>query len=212
MKLKDSRHNLALVLMLLLALPSACRKHDENAPPDLGQTSPLNQPGGPPATAEAYALYSSLYRITTGEPLAFAAYSATDIPQVDGMCLKPTNDEEKQMTDAFQVANRQTHSWQRNFSLKQGYALLSRKETEAALRCVQQRGEGMGCDKYHGLKVVRFLGMPGFNADHTRALVSVIKSCGSDCGSGGIFLARKTAAGWDHEDPTPFTQNCSWAY
>lgn len=199
------------IVLVLAACLAGCRRHAGSTTADLAETSPLNQAGGGPASREAADLYSSLYRATTGEPLAFANTSGTDIPQVDGMCLKPGTDDERQMTDAFQRANQQSHVWQQ-FSIPQGYKLLGQKETDTALRCIQQHGESTGCEKYRGLKVVRYLGVPGFNTLRTRALVSVIKSCGSDCGSGGVFAVRKTAAGWEREEPTDFTRNCSWAY
>jgi hypothetical protein len=59
---------------------------------------------------------------------------------------------------------------------------------------------------------VRFLGVPGFDRSHTRALVSVIKSCGGFCGSGGIFAVEKSGANWKRSAPTAFTQDCSWSY
>jgi hypothetical protein len=54
--------------------------------PDLSTTNPLNQPGGAPAPAEAYEVYSAIYQTpnqTPGqppadEPLVFAAQSRTD--------------------------------------------------------------------------------------------------------------------------------------
>ena len=49
---------------------------------------PLNQSGGGPAPADAYEVYSALYQAPMQEPLAFAEDSVTDIPQVNGNCLR----------------------------------------------------------------------------------------------------------------------------
>ena len=54
---------------------------------DLAATSPLNQPSGEVAPAEAYEIYSALYSTPMQEPVAFAENSVTDIPQVNGSCL-----------------------------------------------------------------------------------------------------------------------------
>jgi hypothetical protein len=91
---------------------------------DLAATSPLNQPGGDPALAEAYEVYSALYQAPsqtpTQEPLVFADNSVTDIPQVGGSCLKPTTPDEREMTDAFVAANQQSHRWEQKFTIPQG--------------------------------------------------------------------------------------------
>src|SRR5580692_9798167 len=71
--------------------PPRSTQPDTRAPiPDLSTTSPLNQPGGGSIPAEAYEIYSALYQQPQQEPLAFAAESQTDIPQVNGSCLKPS--------------------------------------------------------------------------------------------------------------------------
>ena len=91
---------------------------------DLGVTMPLNQPGGAPASAEAYEVYSALYQAPVEEMLAFAEDSVTDVPQVNGSCLRPATAQEQEMTVAFVAANRQSHRWERKFSIPQGYRLL----------------------------------------------------------------------------------------
>jgi hypothetical protein len=59
---------------------------------------------------------------------------------------------------------------------------------------------------------VRFLGVPGTNQNHTRALVSVVRMCGPYCGNGGIFEVEKTGGTWRRADASDFTRNCSWMY
>jgi hypothetical protein len=174
---------------------------------------PLNQPGGGPAPPEAYQVYSALYQAKMAEPLAFAADSITDIPQVNGSCLRPTTPQERELADAFVAGNRQSHRWEEKFVIPQGYRLLSPDELGQVQTCLatHQRG-GAECDKYSQYRYVRLLAVPGFNGARNRALVSVIKSCGQFCGSGGIFPMEKTGDTWRRSATTDFTRDCSWMY
>jgi hypothetical protein len=183
--------------------------------PDLSVTSPLNQPGGEVAPAEAYQVYAALYASPQDEPLAFAADSATDIPQLNGSCLKPTTAAEREMAEAFVVANVQSHKWEQRFAIPDEYRLLGRDEAGQAETCIMTNGQDTaGCGLFKTLRHVRLLGVPGFDHEHTRALVSVIKLCApSECGSGGIFEVEKTAGGsWGRAETTDFTRDCSWMY
>jgi hypothetical protein len=165
---------------------------------DLGATMPLNQPGGGVVSTEAYAVYSALYQAPMQEPLVFSEDSLTDIPQVNGSCLRPTAAQEQEMTDAFVAANQQTHRWEQKFSIPQGYRLLPHSELTQ--------------ENYKQVRYVRLLGVPGFDHAHTRALVSVIKSCGHLCGSGGIFAVERMGGTWQRSATTDFTRDCSWMY
>jgi hypothetical protein len=184
---------------------------------DLAATSPLNQPGGDPALAEAYEVYSALYQAPSQppnqEPLVFANNSVTDIPQVGGSCLKPTTPDEREMTDAFVAANQQSHRWEQKFTIPQGYRLLDSSEVAQAQNCIVTHGQdSAGCAGYQQVRHIRFLGVPGFDRTHTHALVSVIKNCGGDCGSGGIFAVEKAGGTWQRSASTDFTSDCSWVY
>lgn len=182
---------------------------------DLSVTSPLNVPGGAPEPEEAYAIYSALYREKSNEPLAFANYTSTDIPQLDGSCLKPQNADEQALTDAFVAANRQSHPWLQRFAIGQGYRLLNTREVNEALECLEAGAKGGAlpeCAAYKDLRHVRFLGAPGFNADHSRALVSILRKCGRYCGSGGVFEVEKTGGTWKRADVGAFTEECSWIF
>jgi hypothetical protein len=180
---------------------------------DLSATMPMNQAGGGVVPADAYEVYDALYRAPMDEPLAFAGNSQTDIPQVDGSCLKPTTADEREMADAFTAANRLSHHWEEKFSIPQGYKLLAGADLKQVLSCLATHGRDAGqCDKYKQIKYVRYLGVPGFDQAHDRALVSVIKSCGGLCGTGGIFAVEKTDGDWRRSATSDFTRNCSWAY
>ncbi len=198
-----------------MAQPGVVRHAEGSAGrvPDLSVTQPLNQPGGGPAPAEAYAVYSALYEVPAGEALVFAADSGTDIPQVGGSCLRPKSKDEREMADAFVAANRQSHLWAQKFSIQQGYRLLGGDEVAQALSCLHTHGQDAArCARYKDVRHVRFLGVPGFDAGHVHALVSVIKKCGEFCGSGGIFEVEKKGGTWQRVDVSDFTRDCSWAY
>jgi len=181
--------------------------------PDLSVTSPLNQPGGGQISAEAYDVYSALYQRAQQEPLAFAEDSRTDIPQVNGSCLKPSTPQEHEMADAFVAANQQSHHWEKNFAIPAGYLLLSRSASGKAQDCLASAGKsGSDCGVYQSLRHVRYLGVPGFDSAHSRALVSVMKMCGIDCGSGGVFEVKKAGDTWIRSELSDFTRECSWMY
>ena len=203
----------AVVVAVALTWLRITSMHRARKSADLGVTMPLNQPGGGPAPDDAYEVYSNLYQVPMQEPLAFAEDSAIDIPQVNGSCLRPKAPQEREMTDAFVAANQQVHRWQQKFSIAQGYRLLPASELAQAQTClaIHARG-GAPCEDYKQLRYVRLLGVPGFNHAHTRALVSVIKSCGDFCGSGGIFAVEKTSGTWQRSATTDFTRDCSWIY
>lgn len=204
----------ALVLLLMRLVPRGRKNpaiHQGIA--DLSLTSPLNQPGGAPAPPDAYSVYSALYQTSSGEPLAIAEKSVTDIPQVGTSCLKPATPQQKEMAEAFAAANQQSHRWEKRFTIPGGYQLLSQSEATAAQNCLATHGrDAAQCAAYRQIRHVRFLGVPGFDRSHTQALVSVIRSCGGFCGSGGIFVVEKSPDGWKRSETTDFTRDCSWMY
>jgi hypothetical protein len=191
---------LAVAVVGVVSLRYA-KRHAGTPITDLGRTMPLNQPGGGVAPTDAYEVYSALYQTPMQEPLVFAEDSSIDIPQVNGSCLRPAAPQEREMTDAFIAANQQVHRWELRFSIPQGYRLLPQSERTR----VQTQD-------YKQFRYVRLLGVPGFNHAHTRALISVIKSCGYFCGSGGIFAVEKTDGTWQRSVTTDFTRDCSWIY
>lgn len=213
-----------LVVVVLLAFVWArvgCRtrtRGPHSAPipqgeiPDLSVTHPLNVPGGGVAPADAYEVYSALYQDPLPEPLVFSDESVTDIPQVNGSCLQPSTPEEHELTDAFVAANRESHRWEAKFTIPAGYRLISREEAGQVQRCLETKFQNAACAPFKGVLHVRFLGVPGFDRTHSHALVSVVKMCGSFCGSGGIFEVAKTAGTWRRPASSPFTQECSWMY
>ena len=196
------------------AIPGQSAKPaQDGSVPDLSVTSPLNVPGGGAAPADAYEIYSALYREPMTEPIIFSDESVTDIPQVNGSCLQPSTAEERELMDAFVAANRQAHRWEAKFAIPAGYKLLSREEAGEAQRCLETHFQNAAvCARFKGILHVRFLGVPGFDRTHTHALVSVVKMCGSFCGSGGIFEVEEVGGVWKRSEPSAFTRECSWMY
>jgi hypothetical protein len=201
------------ILCLRIFSPRVAKRDSKKSIPDLSATSPLNQPGGGEVSADAYEVYSALYQQPQEEPLAFAENSRTDIPQVNGSCLKPSTPQEVEMAKAFAIANQQSHRWEKRFPIPAGFMVLSRSESAKAQDCIASKGKsGTNCDVYRSLRHVRYLGVPGFDLTHTRALVSVIKMCGNQCGGGGVFEVKKAGTTWIRSEPTGFTRECSWMY
>src|ERR1700748_2309770 len=129
--------------------PHNSKPAGRGAIPDLSVTSLLNQPGGGQISAEAYEVYSTLYEQPQQEPLAFAEDSRTDIPQVNGSCLKATTPEEHEMADAFVAANQQSRHWEKKFTIPAGYLLLSRSASAKAQDCLAGGGKsGADCGVY----------------------------------------------------------------
>jgi hypothetical protein len=211
---------LLIALLLVVAVVAVWKvsnrfRHAKPAPaiPDRAITSPLNMPGGGTAPADAYEVYSDLYKEPAGEPLIFSNPSVTDIPQVNGSCLRPTTQEERDLTAAFEAANHQAHRWEQKFTIAQGYQIISRAQASDAQNCLQTHMQDAArCAPYKQVRHVRFLGVPGFDRAHTHALVSVVKMCGRYCGNGGIFEVEKAGGAWKRSDPSDFTRECSWMY
>jgi len=176
-------------------------------------TSPLNAPGGGAAPMDAYDVYSALYQDPMQEALVFSIDSVTDIPQVNGSCLQPSTPQERELADAFAAANRQSRRWEPKFTIPAGYRLISRSEAAVAQTCIETHFQDSArCESFKQIAHVRFLGVPGFDRTHTRALVSIVKMCGTYCGSGGIFAVEKTGGKWHRAEASSFTSECSWMY
>ena len=163
--------------------------------------------------AESYTFYSSLYRNSNSlapeeviaiavEPLTLSSKKA---------CLLPSTDEERKMVGEANRLSTQPLTWSRRFDFGRPYVLISPAETDKAIDCIGQRhGQSpmTGCESYAKLNYVRFLSVPIFNADRTRALVAIGRACGGLCGNGSTQVYRKTRDGWELE-PNSFAR-CIW--
>ena len=116
------------------------------------------------------------------------------------------------MVSYFESANHQKHRWERRFAVGV-YQLIPQPETDRIKSCLDTaRATDRPCAAYPGVRHVRYLGIPGFNQGHSRAIVSVIRMCGADCGSGGIFEVKNEGGHWLRAESTAFTSDCSWMY
>ncbi|MGC2636409.1 MAG: hypothetical protein WA294_04475 [Acidobacteriaceae bacterium] len=208
----------ALCLLWFRLMPRLMQRGRSRGADDVVLSTALNQPGSEPAPADAYPIYSALYQTpppgSAGEPLVFAKESRTEIPQiVNGSCLRPSNAEERELASSFDAANAHSREWQPQFDIPAGYRLLSSGEVDKVFACFARHDRTSAqCSAYAQVQHIRYLGVPGLDASGTHALVSVIKSCGMQCGGGGIFEAEKDGATWKRMPETDFTRDCSWVY
>jgi hypothetical protein len=208
----------ALCLLWFRLVPRLMRRRHAHGADNVVLTTSLNQPSSEPAPAEAYAIYSALYQAPppgpANEPLVFAKESRTEIPQiVNGSCLRPSSKGERDLAAAFDAANAHSREWQEQFDIPAGYRLLSSGEVDRVFACFGRHDRTSAqCSAYAQVQHVRYLGVPGLDASGTHALVSVIKSCGAQCGGGGIFEVEKDGATWKRIQETDFTRDCSWVY
>ena len=209
---------IALALLWFRLVPRMMLRHRSQSAGTPVLSTPINQPGGGPAPAAAYPIYSALYQASAPgaptEPLVFAKNSQTDIPQIaGGSCFHPSNDEERSLAAAFDAANAQSREWQQQFDIPAGYRLFSPAEIAQADECFARHDRSSPqCSAYAQVRHIRYLGIPALDASGTHALVSVIKSCGVHCGGGGIFEVAKDGAAWNRLPATDFTRDCSWVY
>ena len=157
---------------------------------------------------ESYELYSSIYKndqsLEPEEALAIAE-EATDVSSY-GCRLKPVTQEEREMVGAAGALGEPHLKWESRFNFGRAYRLIPTAEIHRAINCIQ--GHKPGCEAYAKMRYVRFLSVPVFNRDHTRALVAISRACGGLCGNGSLQVYRKTRAGWERE-PDSFAR-CIW--
>ena len=167
----------------------------------------------PVRDAAAYAFYSSLYRqsdhLAPGEILGIAAEPMRFHRKLCSM--RPSTEEERNMVEAAKQSSTHPLTWNRQFDLGRPYLLIPPAATTKAIDCIgQHHGQAprSGCEPYAQLRYVRFLSVPIFNADHTRALVAIDCACGGLCGKGSVQVYRKTGDGWQLA-PNSFAR-CGW--
>ncbi len=163
-----------------------------------------------PLTPDVYSLYSTIYQAGPGSG-ELLGITASPLPLKDSLtCLKPSTPEEQEMVEAAKDQLVGPIEWKRQFNFGRAYTLIPPGQVTKAIDCIQFSGKGTpaGCKPYSGLRYVRFLSIPVFNRDHTRALVATARICGGLCGSGGAFVYRKTTQGWELE--TGSFAKCAW--
>ena len=167
-------------------------------------------------TADSYAFYSTIYRnrsdFAQGEVIAIASHPA-DFPPPPACAPKTRTSEDANM---LENAKRQVPAgllWQERFEFGRSYLLIPPSEVNEAIDCLVSRARGSAspkCVRYKDVQTVRFLSIPAFNLDHTRALVSISKVCGGLCGGGGTLVLALRDGRWVQE-PNAFAM-CTWVY
>jgi hypothetical protein len=143
-------------------------------------------------THDTYALYSYIYRnsnwVNSDELIGVVRDIAPfpSDPSTRG-CLRPqTGDERKMVENAIRLSKDQ-YAWDAQFDFGRPYKLLSKAEAAEAMECIGRvQGDQSKCKPYTAMRYVRYLSAPGFNHDHTRALVYISQVCGGLCGNSGV--------------------------
>jgi hypothetical protein len=173
----------------------------------------IRVPDSPP-NSESYALYSSIYRNSNSfEPdeLIGIAVKAKEVHRED--CLEPVTREERMMVDAASKLIGHHREWEEQFDFGRAYRLIPSVETNKAIDCIIGSKGGRNpqeCAAYARMRYVRFLSVPAFNRDHTRALVEISRVCGGLCGNGSLQVYRRTRGGWKLERDS--FAKCMWIY
>lgn len=176
------------------------------------------QSGGIPGdvSADAYALYSSLYSAPGAldrDELLLIAADAETVPASDKRaCLRPAKSDDDLMVENLLKFSRAHHVWERRFDFGRPYKLLSDSEVQDALECLAGgvHADPKQCSPYRNARYVRRLSVPGFNHDRTRALIMTARRCGRGCGNGAMAVYEKASKGW-HLEEEPFA-TCRWVY
>jgi hypothetical protein len=152
---------------------------------------------------DAYELYSFILKSANAIAIDVGA-------QTNRTCIQPRSQEARAMAAELDRLANQKYAWEARFKLGHEYQLLSGEEIKKAFSpCLTGPSDPVPCPESK-ITEVWHLSAPGFNPDHTRALVSVSRLCGGLCGEGSIRVYRKTVDGWKREDDDFAT--CVWIY
>ncbi len=148
--------------------------------------------------SECYSLYSSIYRNATDlAPDEVIGIVGKPMPlRFVQSCFRPSTGEERQMVAAASKSSPPQAEWARKFDFGRPYILIPPSKADQAVDCIGINRNSRGCEAYAKLRFVRFLSIPIFNKDHSRALVAINRTCGGLCGNGGFQVYRKTQGTW----------------
>jgi hypothetical protein len=155
---------------------------------------------------DAYALYSYIYqhsnRLDANEVIAVVQDVAPFRNDASSKtCVKPETGEERTMVDSAIRLSQDQHAWEARFDFGRPYKLLSKAQAAEAIDCIGGFPKDQStCQPYKAMRYVRYLSAPGFNYDHTRAVVCISRVCGGLCGEGNCSVYRKTRQAWEREE------------
>jgi|SRR5579862_1146615 len=168
-------------------------------------TLPAQQTSRIPAeiAGDSYDLYSAILKDAT-------AIAVDVAPEWEHLmlarCFDPKSDEDREMTGSARELAKKKYVWESRFKLGREYRLLTKEDIERAF--CQPRENGPCVPVMGGAETVYYLSAPGFNKDHTRALIWMNAVCGGLCGGGKVAVYRKGNEGWRRDDD-PFAR-CAW--
>lgn len=186
-------------LCIVFTLMSGCSRLDT-------YHAPARSGFGP--AIEDYAFYSSVYRTSTWlEPSEVVAISERIIAtarSTDLACFKPRNAEERGLEKLALQLDGKRAVWKTHFEFGRPYKILSEGDAIRAENCIASHGmqTNESCKPFRGIKYVRYLSLPAFNREHTRALISIWRVCGGVCGEGSVQVYVKTNGIYRQELPT----------
>lgn len=163
---------------------------------------------------DAYALYSYIYRHSNWpDPTEVVAVVQDVAPfrndASSKACVKPEAGDERTMVDSAIRLSQDQHAWEARFDFGRPYKLLSKAQAAEAIDCIGGFPKDQStCQPYKAMRYVRYLSAPGFNHDHTRALVQISRVCGGLCGDGNVSVYRKTGQSWEREERS--FVSCVW--
>jgi hypothetical protein len=163
---------------------------------------------------DAYALYSYIYqhpnRFDANEVIAVVQDVAPFRNDASSKtCVKPETGDDRTMVDSAIRLSQDQHAWEARFNFGRPYKLLGKAEAVEAIDCIQRvRNDQSTCQPYKAMRYVRYLSAPGFNHDHTRAVVCTSRVCGGLCGEGNCSVYRKTGQAWEREEKS--FASCIW--
>jgi hypothetical protein len=164
---------------------------------------------------DAYALYSYIYQHSNSLDTTEVMAVVQDIAPFrnaasTGGCVKPVTRDDRTMVDNAVRLSQYTHKWEaQRFNLRRPFKLLSEAQAKEAIDCIGGfQKDQKTCQPYKAMRYVRYLSTPGFNHDHTRALVQISRVCGGLCGDGNVSVYRKTRQSWEREERSFAT--CRW--
>jgi hypothetical protein len=125
---------------------------------------------------EIYNFYSSL--LSAGGPWPHERVAILDFPMgfaESFHCSHPLSAEDQKLIDTARANSEQLWYWDKKFHFGRDYILLNMNEVSEALSCVasaQKHQAPARCHAYRNVQDIRYLSIPVFNSNHTRALVT----------------------------------------
>lgn len=164
------------------------------------------------ATKEDYAFYSEMFRRTLqAEPNETIVIAEEAIPIVTAAtkdCMHPRDGEERAFAKRASELQNLEARWKPEFDFGRPYRIVSAQQAHAIFECFSPRNKDASCLEYKRVRVIRYLALPLFNRDHSRAVTAISRICGGLCGEGSVLTFRKQLSGFRDDDDN--FASCWW--